>query len=254
MNRSWIPFRLILATLALLVIGTGCYEKMPRGGGDSGKGGSGKAGGGGLEKIFGLAIVDVITPSLEALLDPNCSGIATSLADLRHKEVQARQKAIATVVDSMSEAITITNDIMSAADCVSMGKVEERARHVHTSLPGTDNLKGKKTLHARVIIWFGDRNRETPSALVSGKEWASMQQLEKQGYKRRLSVNHVALTNVYSGYVYSWIRKADEFFNFPATIIERLEPTDLGLKKLEEAIAKSAQDFAAFLQAKAEGI
>lgn len=251
MNRFSTHSKLNVVSTALAVVASialaGCYEgyKKPNQGQ---QGGEQKGGGGGGSKPFGFALIDVVKPNAEALVSPRCGRVPTSLAAVRMAEVEKRLRGVSDVVTGLSDMTAVQVLDVDSANCESFGSVQALARRTLPDGNIPADLKAKPALHIRLVLWFGDTSREYPAPVLTNNEWASFQKLGRDGFNRRLSVNHFALTGPVYGYVWSWKNLSDPNLNFLATTLNNPSPTNEGMTELMNAVLKSTMDFATWLR------
>jgi hypothetical protein len=251
MSRCWTLSKNIALALFAAFLLSACYDGFHRPPGSGG--GQGKTGGGGGDKTFGLALVDVFRVSEQAMTDPACGGVPSSLVPLRTAEMEARQKSIIGMIDAQSAQLRVMVTEIPAQDCAMFSSIQNRAATpLMDPFPnGTpdDALKAKLALHVRLVLWYGDRSPVPVSGSISANEWADMLLLQSMGFNRRLSVNHFANAGDNTGYIWSWQQYSDSSHNFLATTVA--DPLNMDWMK---AVQDSAGAFSAWLSQKAAGL
>lgn len=239
----------ILLMLFLAMNVAGCYEGFKKPNRGEGGGGGNKPGGGGASgKPYGFTVVDVIRPDEAALESSLCSRVPTTLTKFRILEMDRRQQATVEYLTSLSDAIRITTTVIGAADCSEFRAITRLANTKISPDQIPQDLKKKPSLHVRVVLWSGDRSYETPEPTIFEDEWPSIRALDSYGFKRRLSVNHFALTGPDYGYISRWKSLAGPDLSFTATTIANPSPTPEGVEAVKQTIIKSTLDFAQWLQ------
>jgi hypothetical protein len=229
-----------------------CYEGSGRSSSGSGGGAGGQGGGGG--KSYGVVLVDVFRPSSDLLSNVNCSGVPSSLHDLRMAEMDTRVKAITTQLDAQSDNLRV--NVSEIANCGDFSAIESRAINPLPDPTVADAEKAKPALHIRMVLWFanGNDHGSNPTPMVTTNEWADMQRLATLGYDHRLSANHFATLGTGSGYLPSWQMFSDRGFNSFATVLDGFVPNDAGIQKDMDSVKQGIASFSDWLTQKAKGL
>ena len=252
-NQSCIRSFLLIPLLGLLscVLLTSCYEgwNRPKVPGDGG-GGVGKPGPG--AKTIGVAILDAIVYSAEALRTPGCTPVPTSFAELRAQESAARSEAVKALLTEQAEVVKVFTTVIKPQDCRNINRVL-KARWSANSGPYLNDvppaLRAKPAVHVRLVSSNGDFSPEWPDWQIYADDWADIKFLGSKGFTKRLSVMHFALTNSssYGSYFGKWYYNSVDRDRFSATTIETPVPSEEGVAEVQAAVEKSSMDFAQWL-------
>ena len=249
MKRFSVRFNFAVWSFVFLALLSGCYEgyKKPNQGQTDGnqKGGGG---GGSGSKPYGFALIDVIKPNGEALVSPTCGRVPTSLSGVRMNEIERRARSVIEVINSIADSVTVHPLDIDSANCQSFASLQARAAEALPNGSIPEELKAKPALHVRLVVWFGDPSASYPANVIINNEWASFQKLGRDGFNRRISVNHFALVGPTYGYIWNWKTISDPNLNFLATTLSNPAPTPEGISELTKVILKSAMDFANWLR------
>lgn len=256
MKQHWAVFKILMVT-AVLATAAGCYEGMrrpPKAGGGGGNSGDGKTGGN-PNKRYGVTIVDVVMPSSQTMLDPQCGNIPPSLMDIRMAEIEARIRGLTSLLDAQSDVLRVINDSISPQDCQHFATIERRAI---TSLPDpnvNDQVKAKPALHVRLVMWYGGGSNGFPSSNVWSNEWADARALKQLGFSHVLSVTEFVLgSTMRQGYVWNWNVSTPFNEKFLASVAIINDPSDSSRQKVMTSVQESTAGFADWLREKVRGL
>lgn len=251
MKVHWVRSKSLIFALFLLVgffSSTACYEKRPRNQGNdkAGPRKPGDGGGGSDQKIFGLAIVDIIVASPEAMTDRHCGNIASSLREVRQLETELRIRSLALVIEQMAEMNYVRQLQISPEDCGRFAGLEKLSRD--SMLPVyPDALFQKPSLHLRVVIWPGDTSPYSPAPDVIRERWAIVQSLESRGARRTLSLNYFAITEPEWGYILRWMYMLRDDLRFIAPVMNIPAPTPEAVDSIQQNVRLSTEEFRLWL-------
>lgn len=249
--RSKIFFRSIALPCLVFAL-AGCYQGFKRPGAAAG-GGANPFAQGASEKPFGLAILDVIYPTQEAMTGWRCGHVSTGEADLRLYEIAARIKAMRTLLNAQADSLRVVTTTIGPDDCQSFAPLVTRASTASKELDVGIDLKVKTALHVRLVLWFGDNSWETPSRAVVAKEWADFKSLAPQGFVKRLSVNDFYELGPEYGYIWRWYDQAPENVTYTSDTLEHLSIGENGVAEINEAVVKGTREFGEWLADRARG-
>jgi len=251
MNR-WRSFNAWCVTLILAVATSGCYSGWSRskgGGGDGSESGPGKSAP--STKKIGLAIVDVISMTSDALTDRGCSTVPVSLVDLRMGERDLRFRLLSEALEQIAEVRSYRVTNVDASDCGTLASIERDAvdEDVSGLIDGVSiEVKAKPVVHIRLVYWLGDQAGIEPSEAVVATDWRLMNALANAGFDRRLSVNQFVLTpRNYNGYVGAWSARASPMGVYYPPTVDTLTPDQEGVEQLQQAVQEGTQGFAVWL-------
>lgn len=245
-KRSTLAIALLLSgSMACLSLGA-CYSgwKPPA----QGPGGTGPGKPGPTTKKVGLALLDVVTFSEEALRDPNCTFVPRSLVELRLQESAARVESVRALLEEMSERLQVRSISVSKQDCRNFQTLELLASQSRELEKYSAAIKRKGALHVKMVVAFGDRAFAYPSSVLLQDRWTVVGQLYEQGFKEVLSVHHFASLVRTGGFVSTWQSFVISKNKYEAKVVENPLPDGEGLQAVEQAIVSSASGFAEWLE------